>query len=80
MEYLLEAAVIDEQILGFYLDKDTANSMVSVGGYDSSLMADPSQLIYVEAEADSLFWQNNVTAIRYGSSDLASDGVTVTGY
>jgi hypothetical protein len=80
MDYLMEAAVIDEQILGFYLDKDTANSKVNVGGYDSSLMADPTQLIYVEAEADSMFWQNNVTAIRYGSSDLASDGVTVTGY
>lgn len=51
-----EAAVIDEQIIAFYVDRTTANSKVNIGGYDAALMADPTQLTYIAAEADSIFW------------------------
>jgi hypothetical protein len=51
-----------------------SSSVVQIGGYDTTYMRDPTELIFVPALLDLPYWLTNVSAFRIGANLTFADG------
>ena len=68
MNKMLTDSTITEKVFSFYLTDLDGSSYIDFGTPNTSVMSDPSDIIYIDIIDDDVWWTAKIEGLRWGSN------------
>ena len=72
VQKLYEANVISKPQFGFYLAGTEEQSYLDIGQFQNSSMRNPEELVWIDVENESFWWEATISGIRFTSADKST--------